>query len=153
MKDSGLCHHIDRPRGQLVLARVHLLVVVPAVQHGRAEDRGQVVERHFVLVLKLTHPHHVLDQEDDASLVRVLDDLREEAEKGRLPGLLVVRRHRRVSLEQTVVDCRREQRLWQISQVQLEYSGDGMNVALFEELLGLIRVRLVGLLQFGDVGG
>ena len=82
MEDSGLSHDVDRARGQLILARVDLLVVVPAVQHGRAEHRGQVVERHFVLVLKLTHPHHVLDQEDDASLVRVLIDLREEAEKG-----------------------------------------------------------------------
>jgi len=75
MKDSGLSHHIDRACRQLILARVDLFVVVTAVQHGRAEHRGQVVKRHLVLVLKLTHPHHVLDQKDDASLVRVLTDL------------------------------------------------------------------------------
>ena len=56
------------------------------MEHGRAEDGGQVVQRHLVLAVEGGHPHQVLDQEDDASLAWILGKLGEEVEVG--SGLL-----------------------------------------------------------------
>ena len=56
------------------------------MQHGRAEDGGEVVQRHLVLAVEGGHPHQVLDKEDDAGLAWVLGKLGEEVEVG--SGLL-----------------------------------------------------------------
>ena len=81
VEDSGLGHHVDRAGGQLILSGLLARVVVAAVKHRRPEHGGQVVEGHLVLDLELTDPDHVLDEEDDASLVGVVRDLREQVEE------------------------------------------------------------------------
>ena len=63
-----------------------------------------------------------------------------------------MRRDGRVRLKHLGVDGRRENRFRQIAQVQLEYSGDRVDVTLLQKLLGLVGVRLVGLLQPAHVG-
>ena len=79
MEDAALGHDVHCGAGQHLL---HLPVPRPGVEHGGAEDGGEVVVAHLVVGLHAGHPHQVLDQEHDAGLVGVLRQLAEQLEVG-----------------------------------------------------------------------
>ena len=57
VKDSALGHDVHSGGGQDLL---DLPVGGARVEHGGPEHRGNVVQRHLVLVLQVRNSHHVL---------------------------------------------------------------------------------------------
>ena len=115
------------------------------------------MQRHLVLPVEGSHPHQVLDQEDDAGLAGVLGELREEVEVGSGSLLRVLDR---VSFEKFWVRFTCENAFRQISgrkntklrlffsnkvcipEVLFENASNSVNIAFLEQLLRLVRVAL-----------